>query len=240
MRDDESDGRRPTTRLNAIAPALVFAIGAFVVATALDGWAYRVLVLADVYEHDWGRLLRVVGFLPTWAVVSAALLLSGPVSAPRDDDARRRAALIRALLPLLAATVGGLVAEILKLLLRRERPTSQVGAYVFRSWHEHPLSTSGLALPSSHALVAFTAAAILARMYPRARWLWFGLAAGCALTRVLARAHFLSDVTLSAICGWAVAAVLWRWYLRRWPLSAPPHASSRVSSVMSSISSESP
>jgi membrane-associated phospholipid phosphatase len=74
---------------------------------------------------------------------------------------------------------------------------------------DHPLSTSGLALPSSHALVAFAAAAMLARLYPRARWLWYALAAGCALTRVLARAHFLSDVTLAAIIGWAVAAVLW-------------------------------
>ena len=56
---------------------------------------------------------------------------------------------------------------------------------------------------------------MLARLYPRARWLWYALAAGCALTRVLARAHFLSDVTLAAIIGWAVAALLWRCYRRR-------------------------
>jgi membrane-associated phospholipid phosphatase len=56
---------------------------------------------------------------------------------------------------------------------------------------------------------------MLAHLFPRARWLWYALAAGCALTRVLARAHFVSDVTLSAVIGWAVAAVVWRWYLRR-------------------------
>jgi membrane-associated phospholipid phosphatase len=156
-------------------------------------------------------MLRVVGFLPTWAVVSAALVLSGPASAPMSANSRWRA-----MLPLIAATLGGLAAEVLKLLLRRERPEAHAGAYVFRSWRDHPLSSSGLALPSSHALVAFAAAAMLARLYPRARWLWYALAAGCALTRVMARAHFLSDVTLSTIIGWAVAALIWRWYLRQW------------------------
>jgi membrane-associated phospholipid phosphatase len=111
--------------------------------------------------------------------------------------------------------VGGIVAEVLKLLFRRERPEAHAGAYVFRSWRDHAVSTAGLSLPSSHALVAFAAAAMLARLYPRARWLCFALAVGCALTRVLARAHFLSDVTLAAIVGWAVAAMVWRWYLRR-------------------------
>ena len=191
------------------AVAILIAIGALIAATALDGWAYRVLVLPDVYDHDWGRMLRVVGFLPTWAVVSAALVLCSDVPWSMRDPARWRA-----FLPLLAATLGGIAAEMLKLLLRRERPETNAGAYVFRSWGDHPLSTSGLSLPSSHALVAFAAAAMLARLYPRARWLWFGLAAGCALTRVLSHKHYLSDVTLSAIMGWAVATILTRWYLR--------------------------
>jgi membrane-associated phospholipid phosphatase len=203
--------------------AIACAVGALVAATALDGWAYRVLVMPDVYDHDWGRMLRVAGFLPTWAVVSAALLLNRPESGPMPDGSRWRAAL-----PLLAATVGGIAAEVLKLLLRRERPEAHAGAYAFRSWRDHPLSSGGLSLPSSHALVAFAAAAMLARLYPRARWLWYALAAGCALTRVLARAHFLSDVTLSAILGSAVAALLWRWYLRRWPYRAPTDAASHA------------
>jgi membrane-associated phospholipid phosphatase len=203
---------RGTWRIGRRPAAIVSALGALVAAAALDGWAYRVLVMPDVYDHDWGRMLRVAGFLPTWAVVCAALLLSQPRSGPWPNSTRWRA-----LLPLIAATLGGIAAEVLKLLLRRERPEAHAGDYVFRSWRDHPLSTGGLALPSSHALVAFAAAAMLARLYPRARWLWYALAAGCALTRVLARAHFLSDVTLSAIIGWAVAALVWNWYRRRWP-----------------------
>ncbi len=200
-RGDWTARRRPA--------AIILAVGALLAATALDGWGYRVLVMPDVYGHDWGRMFRVVGFLPTWAVVSAALALGGPAPGPAPDTPR-----VRAFLPLIAAALGGIAAEVLKLLLRRERPEAHAGAYVFRSWGDRPLSTGGLALPSSHALVAFAAAAMLAHLYPRARWLWFALATGCALTRVLARAHFLSDVTLSAIIGWTVAALLWRWYLR--------------------------
>jgi membrane-associated phospholipid phosphatase len=203
--------------------AIVVAVGAFVAAMALDGWAYRVLVVPDVYDHDWGRMLRVAGFLPTWAVVSVALLLSQRGAGPTPVRSRWRA-----FLPLIAATLGGIAAEVLKLLLRRERPDVNAGAYVFRGWGDHALSTSGLALPSSHALVAFAAAAMLARLYPRARWLWFALAAGCALTRVMAHAHFLSDVTLSALIGWAVAALLWRRHLRRWPDGGPTSAPARI------------
>jgi membrane-associated phospholipid phosphatase len=205
---ERSDGR---TRWRLVAIGL--AVAAFVAATALDGWAYRALTLPDVYERDWGRMLRIVGFLPTWAVVSLALWLGAPAAGLTAAPARWRA-----VLPFISAALGGIAAELLKLLLRRERPEAHAGAYAFRSWHDHPLSNSGLALPSSHALVAFGAAAMMARLYPRARWLWFALAAGCAITRVLARAHFLSDVTLSAIVGWIVAALIWRWYLRRWPV----------------------
>lgn len=192
-------------------------------AMLLDPWAYRHLVLPDVYEKDWGRMLRVAGFLPTWAVVSAGILLSGPRDAAAP--AQRR---LRALLPFIAGTIGGVAAELLKLLLRRERPVPHAGEYFFRDWSERTFSTGGLALPSSHALVAFSAAAILVRMYPRAAWLWYALAAGCAVTRVLARAHFLSDVVLAGLAGWAVAAILSP-LQDRLPRSGYPEAASTYS-----------
>jgi membrane-associated phospholipid phosphatase len=42
------------------------------------------------------------------------------------------------------------------------------------------------------------------------------LAAGCGVTRVLAHAHFLSDVVMAAGLGWVVAYVM----TRRWPTDA--------------------
>ncbi|MFI5231706.1 MAG: phosphatase PAP2 family protein, partial [Gemmatimonadales bacterium] len=53
------------------------------------------------------------------------------------------------------------------------------------------------------------AATMLARMYPRARWVFYVFAAGCATTRVMAHAHYLSDVTFGALLGWAVAWGVW-------------------------------
>jgi membrane-associated phospholipid phosphatase len=184
-------------------------ITAFAGAMALDAWAYRHLVRKTIYDGDLGRMLRIAGFLPTWAIVSVALLVCDP---SRRDAAQTRWRRWRGLLPLISAALAGLLGEVLKLLLRRERPEAHAGTYVFRSWSDHPLSSGGLGLPSSHAIVAFGALAMLAHMNPRARWLWFAVAAGCAITRVLAHAHFLSDVVLAGIAGSLLASALWRWW----------------------------
>jgi membrane-associated phospholipid phosphatase len=81
---------------------------------------------------------------------------------------------------------------------------------VFRPWTDHPWSTAQLGLPSSEAAVAFGAAAILARLFPATWALWYGVALGCAVTRVASGAHFLSDVVLAALVGYVVALILWR------------------------------
>jgi membrane-associated phospholipid phosphatase len=81
---------------------------------------------------------------------------------------------------------------------------------VFRPWSDRPFSTAELGLPSSEAAVAFAAAAVLARLFPEARALWYGVALGCALTRVAARAHFMSDIVFAALVGYVVTLILWR------------------------------
>ncbi len=192
-------------------PRLLLLIAAAAVALALlaDRWAYAHIIYPDVYEHDWGRMLRTMGFLPFWLAAGVAMLLCD-----RPQPAWPR----RGLLLMIAATLGGASAELLKLLVRRERPSADSATYIFRGWSDHPFSTRGLGMPSSHGVVAFAAAAMLARLLPRARVVWYALAVGCALTRVLSRAHFLSDVVVAALCGYAVAALLWR-------VSQPPPAS---------------
>ena len=172
-------------------------IVAIVAAHLLDGWAWLHLVDPEVYEHDRGRLLRVVGYYPIWIAMALALWLQ-----TRD----RRRALLLGVVP----GLGGLAAEVFKLLLRRERPAPHDGEYFFRSFAERPFSTSGLALPSSHALVAFSGAFILCKLYPRAWPVWLALGAGCALTRVQAHAHFLSDVVTAAVAAWMVVDLCWR------------------------------
>ncbi len=188
-------------------------------ALALDRVAYVWLYDPRVYDHDWGRALRSLGFLPTWIVAAAALAL-------QDGPARGRPRVrvyARALFLFLAPTLAGIAGALLQLLIRRERPWAHAGDYVFRPFTDRPFYGGGLAMPSSHAVVAFGAACALARLFPRAAPVWYLLAAGCAYTRVAARAHFLSDVVLAAIVAWLVVALLWRWFGRRaaWPEERP-------------------
>lgn len=202
--------------LRPVPRYLLISVAIIAIALIADSWAWAHIVDARVYERDWGRMLRVMGFLPFWLVAALALALEdrGRVSM-RDASGEtvhqgwrswaRRGGLI-----VLSAGLGGLVAEVGKLIVRRERPGDTSAAYTFRAFADRPFDNRGLGMPSSHALVAFGAAAMLARLFPRARWIWFLLAAGCAYTRVAARAHYLSDVAVAAVLGYAVAWALWR------------------------------
>ena len=59
-------------------------------------------------------------------------------------------------------------------------------------------------------LVAFTAATVLARLFPRTWLLWYLLATGCAVTRILTTAHYLSDTVVAALVGYVVGVLLSR------------------------------
>jgi membrane-associated phospholipid phosphatase len=171
---------------------LVVAVVVFALSFTLDAWTYHHVHMAKVYDTDWGRALRSVGFWPLWIALAIALWL-------HDRNARRAA--------FLAASVSaaGLAGEILKVVIRRDRPGVADGAYAFRAWTDHPFSSAGFGMPSSHALIAFSGAAALAILFPRATPIWYALAVGCAITRLLAGAHFLSDVMAGAIIGVVVA-----------------------------------
>jgi membrane-associated phospholipid phosphatase len=139
-----------------------------------------------------------MGYWPTWMVVAIALWL---------DGRPRQLAAWRARLLAVSVTGVGLCGEVIKLLVRRERPNAHDGLSVFRPFTERPLSSSGLSMPSSHVLLAFAASAILARLFPRTAVMWYALAIGCAVTRLLARAHFFSDVVVGALVGVAAAYI---------------------------------
>ena len=181
------------------------AVTAAVVAQALDHSAWQVLRDPRIHEKDLGRLLRLIGYLPVWCIVAVALWMQD-----RSDPDRRARWGWRGGLVLLAPTVGGALAEVLKLLVRRLRPSADVFAYAWRPFSDDTFSTRGLGLPSSHTMVAFAGAAAISRVFPRAWGLWYLLAAGCAATRVLSLGHFLSDTVVAAFLGYSVGVVLAR------------------------------
>jgi membrane-associated phospholipid phosphatase len=176
--------------------------------SAIDPWAYHHVQMRGVYDTDWGRAFRSVGYWPIWIVVALACWLERP----EDGTGLRRASVLVG-----SVTLAGLLGEVLKLVIRRQRPGIADGAYSFRAWSDRPFSSAGFGLPSSHALIAFSAAAALTRLFPRAAPIWYALAIGCGVTRVLAGAHFVSDVIVGALLGIATSV----WLSRRLDARAP-------------------
>lgn len=78
---------------------------------------------------------------------------------------------------------------------------------------------SDSSFPSSHSVLAWSTAAVLAAEYPsRLNELGiYGLATGVSLTRVLGQQHFPSDVLVGSAVGWMVGHYVYkkhhRWHI---------------------------
>lgn len=191
--------------LNQAWRGIAITIAATAVAMLVDRTVFEFINAPTVYDKDLGRLLRIMGFAGTWLALALAVGLQHSGDGEARATARRRGWLL-----FWSPMAAGALAEVLKIVVRRERPALNDGAYGFREWSERTLSGAGLAFPSSHTAVAFGGAFMLGRLFPRARWIGYVLAAGCGITRVLARAHFVSDVVFAAGLGWFVSWLLWR------------------------------
>lgn len=117
------------------------------------------------------------------------------------------------------AMVDGVVVEQgMKLIFWRERPA--VDNYRGRFFQ----SSVGIdsSFPSSHCVIAWSAAAAIAGEYP-SRWTEaavYTAATGVSLTRVLGQEHFPSDVLVGSAAGWLVGHYVthhhrWPWHKMR-------------------------
>ena len=149
-------GLMPSRRRGLTRPVVVLVLGglALAAAFALDEVVARFIANRPFgYSYDLFTMFRLGGFLPLWGIVAAAFVLI-------DSRVGWRAAWSRGALIFLAVSLAGAGAEILKLIVRRERPGLDMTGYgyVFRPWEQDAFSTSGLGWPSSHTAVAFAAA----------------------------------------------------------------------------------
>lgn len=174
-----------------------------VVAVGLASLADRpVAALAEAHPFrgspDLYLLCRLAGYVPVWIVVAAALA---------SIDMRRgwRAAWTRGGALIASVLLSGVAAELLKLVVRRERPAAPFTAYAFRPWTENPWSSAGLGWPSSHVAVAFAAVWVLWRLHPRAWPVWLLIGSACAWSRLAFNDHYLSDVVGAAALAYFVA-----------------------------------
>lgn len=170
-------------------------------------WVHDSKLSQQAVWSDFWRMWRSAGYVPTWLlVVGVLLMLYRPVMQQRGWRIGWHAPLML----LYSVLLNGLLAEVLKIMLRRQRPEAAQGLYVFREWADKPWSGGGLALPSSHATVAFAAVFMLMRLYPRAWPLWWAIGIGCGLQRVVSGAHFVSDVVAAGIIAWLGVSALWK------------------------------
>lgn len=218
MKQSMNRGREPWPRAAIVAGVL---LAGFVAVSMFDGAVYRAVGASAesraALDGDWTyRAFRQAGSVWTWLVVGALLVAWDVRHASRLVT---RPAWLSGVYVVVSAAGAGLAAELLKLVIGRERPATMqvvegVESLVYQGYHFRGLFSgfvdgSNLGLPSSHAAVAAGAAFALVVCRP------VGLAAlilavGCGLSRIDAGAHFASDVYAGLAVGFIIAGVLGR------------------------------
>lgn len=227
--------RRDRTR-RRIAIALL-ALSALLIAFLADRWFFFTFYveaarLGEFESKAWYQILRQTGDVRTWLIVALALAAH---TIYRQFSGNGRALRAGSVIAVFAApAAAGILAELLKLILGRERPAEEVmveqGGQLLKSleyqghvwrglfagiYHDGQwFNGSNLGLPSSHAAVSMAAAVTLSRLFPGTGVVLLPVALGCSLTRLWAGRHFASDVVLGMIVGWLAAMLVMR-LLRR-------------------------
>jgi len=102
-----------------------------------------------------------------------------------------------------------LLTQILKISVARFRPEAGLGIFAFDVPWMRIFKDVRRSFPSGHSSSAFALSVFLANLYPRGRWGFYLIAAGCAVTRVLDARHFPTDIYAGAILGTVTA----RWVI---------------------------
>ena len=169
-------------------------------------------LLVDQSVAQFGKLGKVPGDLKSLVRLSEAFSYGGTVgliillAAVLDPRGWR-------VVPRLAITAfgAGLLADGLKLLVARERPSlAEAGGPIldtFVGWlplfqDNHRLQS----FPSGHTATAVGLAVALCFLYPRGWWLFSAIAALSGIQRIESESHFLSDVLVGAAIGCLVGA----------------------------------
>lgn len=223
------DGQRSMVKRCSAVLLVMFLIAVgFAGSMLLDAPMREALRHRPRRSHEWQEMLNMAGYLPVWLIVGAALILH---DWPTRAAVGLRRAVGRGLLVVLGPMLSGGVSEVVKMLVRRARPPrvwlDWDGCYTFRPFSEDPFSSRGLGLPSGHTAVAFGAAFILCRLFPRATPVWLTLAAGCGAMRLVKGVHFASDVYAAMIVAALITSLVWAVHLRlerRRALHAPDAA----------------
>ena len=183
-------------------------------ALPLDAVLFNWLRVGSVPSELNRFLHQMEGFGTVYGV--AVILLTAGVLSP---ELRPRLGRVAA-----CAVSAGLLANVGKLLVARERPKSLRAdldhaatlSETMPDWNTSMLFDSAVqSFPSAHTAVAVAFAFALSQLLPRGRTVFFTLAGCVGLQRIVSLHHFPSDVLVGAAVGLLVG-VAWSW--------APRHA----------------
>lgn len=155
-------------------------------------------LIVDQRVFDWLS----TGLVQHWIARAVAIAAApGPyliVLAILASFPNRRRLYAGFLVPVLVST-GAL--HLLKWAIGRARPLVGDGAFHFAPFAgTHPYDS----FPSGHALGAGVLALLLGTYFPRARWVFYGLAVLIGLERMVTKWHYTSDV----LAGYALAGLI--------------------------------
>jgi len=154
-----------------------------------------------------GILFLILAALPTVSAMSRAVVA---------------ALMVRVGFLFIAIGAPGLTASIVKNMIGRARPGvgGSVNPSLFDPFHWTPAYAG---LPSGHATAAFAALAAIGTLFPRARTALLIYALMIAVSRVVLRAHYPTDVAAGALVGIVGALLVRRWFaLQRLGFSIRP------------------
>lgn len=126
---------------------------------------------------------------------------------------RRPEIAARGLFVFLGVAFAGLASDVLKFVVGRSRPWVLLTSGGYGLWPLQ-LNADYQSFPSGHAACVAAAALTLAVIVPRYRGQLFLAGSLIALTRVVALAHYLSDVIAGAALAWLVVVILQRAFAR--------------------------
>jgi undecaprenyl-diphosphatase len=161
-----------------------------------------------------------------WFLWPLGILFLALAALPKNLTAMSRAVvaalMVRVGFLFVAIGAPGLFAAIVKNMIGRARPGvgGSVNPYLFDPFHWTPAYAS---LPSGHATAAFAALAAIGTLWPRARTVLLIYAVLIAVSRIVVRAHYPTDVAAGAMVGIIGVLLIRRWFgLQRLGFSIQP------------------
>lgn len=208
---------RPYTQ----APAVVLMVGLLLsigVMHTLDQALMPVLRDIPAWSHKVVRFFSRLGEGTIVIVVSALVWLAALVIVPIPTRRRAKAAWTAlrdsAGFVLLAVSLGGLVASLLKNSIGRSRPrlAETLGGIQYNFFAFDAASAS---FPSGHSATAGAMSIALALLFPRWRWPLIAVGLGICLSRPMLGAHWASDTIFGWTVGVAVTLIIAHRFARK-------------------------